>query len=163
MIKDKNELSEESRVWIFPSSRKLSENEKEEISSVLTSFLSEWRSHDADMIAAFEFKYDRFIIVYLDETANHISGCGVDKLIAIILKFEEQYNIDLLDKMNVTFKQGEYIQYQPLIKFRKLVKDGSVSKKTIVFNNLVNTKTEFEEAWEIPAEQSWHNRYFKKK
>ncbi len=162
MIKDKNELSGESRVWIFPSSRKLSPEEQTVISETLTTFLSDWRSHDADMIAAFEFVYDRFIIVYLDETQNEVSGCGIDKLTAIFLKFQEQFDIELLDKMNVTFKQGEYIQYQPLIKFRKLVKDGSVSKKTIVFNNLVNTKSEFEAAWEIPAEMSWHNRYFKK-
>ncbi len=162
MIKEIKELAGESRVWIFPSSRKLSVDEMVIISDELTAFLSQWRSHDADMIAAFEFKYDRFIIVYLDETQHEVSGCGIDKLIAIILKFQEQFNIDLLDKMNVTFKQGEFIQYQPLIKFRKLVKDGSVSKKTIVFNNLVNTKEEFEKSWEIPAEMSWHNRYFKK-
>jgi len=162
MIKNIKELAGESRVWIFPSSRKLAIAEQEEISQELSTFLSEWRSHGADMLAAFEFKYDRFVIVYLDETQNEVSGCGVDKLIAIIIKLQEKFEIELLDKMNVTFKQGEFIQYQPLLKFRKLVKEGSVSKKTIVFNNLVNTKEEFEETWEIPAEQSWHNRFFKK-
>ena len=41
-----------------------------------------------------------------------------------------------------------------------MVKDKAVSAQTIVFNNLVNTKIEYEENWEVPLEDSWHNRFF---
>jgi hypothetical protein len=40
-----------------------------------------------------------------------------------------------------------------------MAKDKSVSKNTIVFNNLVNTKAEYLENWEVPATESWHNRF----
>ena len=66
----------------------------------------------------------------------------------------------LLDKMNVAFKQGEFISYKSLIEFKKLVKSSSVSKNTIVFNNLVLDIDDFIKNWEVPAEKSWHARFF---
>ena len=36
---------------------------------------------------------------------------------------EKKYGVDLLDKMNVTFKLGEHIAHKPLIDFKKMVKE----------------------------------------
>ena len=41
-----------------------------------------------------------------------------------------------------------------------MVKAKSVNENTIVFNNLVNTIEEWQEFWEVPASDSWHNRFF---
>ena len=65
----------------------------------------------------------------------------------------------LLDRMNVSYRQGEHIAYKNLIDFKKMVKDKAVSAETIVFNNLVNTKLEYEENWEVSLAESWHNRF----
>jgi len=65
----------------------------------------------------------------------------------------------LLDKMNVSYKQGEFIAYKPLSDFKKMAKQKAVSKNTIVFNNLVNNKQEYKEHWEVPAAESWHARF----
>jgi hypothetical protein len=62
--------------------------------------------------------------------------------------------------MNVTFKQGEFITHKSLIDFKRMAKEKSVSAQTIVFNNLVNTIEELNESWEVPAEDSWHSRFF---
>ena len=43
---------------------------------------------------------------------------------------------------------------------KNLVKNKSVSKKTIVFNNLVVDISDYNDNWEIPAERSWHSRFF---
>jgi hypothetical protein len=40
-----------------------------------------------------------------------------------------------------------------------MAKQKAVSKNTIVFNNLVATKEEYENHWEVPAEESWHARF----
>ena len=79
----------------------------------------------------------------------------------LIQKLEKKYNISLLDKLNVSYKQGDYIAYKSLKDFKKMVKDGAVSKNTIVFNNLVQTKMEYTNYWEVPAFESWHARFFK--
>ena len=79
---------------------------------------------------------------------------------AFIQSLEKEYNIDLLDKMNVTFKNGEFIAHKTLVDFKKMAKNKSVSPNTIVFNNLVNTVEEWQDFWEVPASESWHSRFF---
>jgi len=63
--------------------------------------------------------------------------------------------------MNVSYKQGEFIAYKTLADFRKMAKQKAVSKNTIVFNNLVTNLAEYKENWEVPAIESWHNRFLK--
>ena len=76
-----------------------------------------------------------------------------------IQQLEKDYHVDLLDKMNVSYKQGDFIAYKSLLDFKKMAKDKAVSKQTIVFNNLVNNIAEFKENWEVPASESWHARF----
>jgi hypothetical protein len=73
---------------------------------------------------------------------------------------EQKYQVELLDKMNVTYKTGEHIAHKTLLDFKKMAKEKAVSEHTIVFNNLVNSIEEFNESWEVPAAESWHSRFF---
>jgi hypothetical protein len=88
------------------------------------------------------------------------SGCSIDASVAFIQNLEQKYKVDLLDKMNVTFKVGEHVAHKTLIDFKKMAKDKAVTSETIVFNNLVNNIAEFNESWETTAEDSWHGRFF---
>ena len=89
-----------------------------------------------------------------------VIGSGISGLSSAYF-LSKKYKVDLLDKMNVTFKQGEYISYKTIDDFKKMIKNKSVSKKTIVFNNMVVNIADYLENWEVPAYKSWHNRYFK--
>mgnify|MGYP007000357904 len=53
------------------------------------------------------------------------------------------------------------IEYVNLKEFIKLAKSNLVSLDTIVFNNLVLNKDEFDENWEVRAKDSWHKRFMK--
>ena len=153
-------LPEESRIWIYPSNRKFSDEEIAEIDKDLEHFINTWSAHGTALEASFTIKYSRFIIIAINQEVHQATGCSIDSSVAFIQSLEQKYNVDLLDKMNVSFKQGEFITYKPLLDFKKLAKDKSVSENTIVFNNLVNTIEEWKENWEVPASESWHNRFF---
>jgi hypothetical protein len=161
MIIDFNTLPEESRVWIYQANRSFTEQEIEDISNKLNTFLENWTAHGSDLKAGFQVKYKRFIIIGLDQNIQAATGCSIDSSVSFIQQLEKDYNVDLLDKMNVSYKQGEFIAYKTLTDFRKMAKQKAVSKNTIVFNNLVNTIAEFKENWEVPASESWHNRFVK--
>jgi len=154
------DLPLESRIWIYQSSRKFSDEEITTIEKDLTEFLNNWSAHGAALESSFQIKYNRFIIIAVNQEVQANTGCSIDASVAFIQKLEQKYSVDLLDKMNVAFKQGEYITYKTLLEFKKLAKDKSVSENTIVFNNLVNTIEEWIENWEIPANESWHSRFF---
>lgn len=156
-----NELPDSSRVWIYQANRSFTETEIQEISSRLDQFIVSWTAHGANLQASFEIRYKRFIIIGLDQELNVATGCSIDASVNFIQKLEKDYNVDLLDKMNVSYKQGEYVAYKSLIDFRKMAKEKAVSPNTIVFNNLVNNKSEYMNDWEVPASDSWHNRFLK--
>lgn len=153
-------LPEESKIWIYQSSRKFSDDEVVAIEKDLVEFLTNWSAHGTSLESSFKIKYNRFIIIAVNQEVHSATGCSIDSSVSFIQNLEQKYSVDLLDKMNVAFKQGEFITYKTLLDFKKLAKDKSVSENTIVFNNLVNTIEEFNESWEIPASESWHSRFF---
>ncbi|PKP17973.1 MAG: ABC transporter ATPase [Bacteroidetes bacterium HGW-Bacteroidetes-23] len=153
-------LPEESRIWIYQSNRKFSDEEVAEIESDLQSFVEDWAAHGTSLEASFITKYNRFIILAVNQDVQQATGCSIDKSVEFIQSLEQKYKVDLLDKMNVTYKQGEFLTHKSLLDFKRMAKEKAVSANTIVFNNLVNTIEEWKESWEVPAEDSWHSRFF---
>jgi len=158
MFVEFNSLSEEAKVWIYPSSRKFYPQEIDGLKEKLQGFIDGWKSEDADFKASFELKYNRFIIFSMEEGST-LTNADIDKQVAFILQLQQEYEVELLDKMNVCFKQGEFIQYKDVKEFKKLLKKKSVSVKTIVFDNLVQSKVELENYWEVPITESWYSRF----
>lgn len=159
MLVDFKDLPDHSRIWIYQCNRSFSEKELEEVTSGLSAFLTQWTAHGSDLKAGFEIKYKRFIIIGLDQSEASASGCSIDASVHYIQALEKKYEVDLLDKMNVSYKQGDYVAYKTLIDFKKMAKQRAVSKNTVVFNNLVATKQEYLDNWEVPASESWHARF----
>jgi len=150
MLIDYQNLSNEAKVFLYPSSRKFYDNEVEEIRLKIKDMISEW----LDFSLAFKIEYNRFLLFFISEESI-VTTEFLDKLAHFILQLEKEYSVVLLDKVNVCFKQGEYVQYQEMKRFRELIKKKSISKKTIIFNNLIRTKYEFENEWEVSLSESW--------
>lgn len=159
MFKDFTSLSEQAKVWIYPSSRKFYPQEVEEIEAKIKSFVTNWYPKDESFLCSYLFLYNRFIIISVEEMDLSITNQDMDLLVCFMMDLQNTYEVQLLDRMNVCFKQGEYIQYKDLKEFKKLVKNKAVSKKTILFDNLITTKFDLENYWEIPIEDSWYKRF----
>jgi len=161
MIVPFESLPQESRIWIYPSNRPFQEEELVLIKDALSHFLSEWTAHDQALEAAFKIPYNRFIVLGLNQEKTQASGCSIDKSVRFIQQLEQQFEIVLLDKMNVTFKQGDFFSHKSLEDFKKMAKEKAITKSTVVFNNLVDTVEAYDNFWEVPAKESWHSRFFK--
>lgn len=159
MIASFSELPESARIWVYQSNRNFAEEELTEINDLLAQFLTQWTAHGAALQAAFEIRYNRFIVIGLDQSNASASGCSIDASVHFIQSLEKRYGVELMDRMNVSFKQGDYITYKSMADFKKMAKTKAISKNTIVFNNLVANKQEYLEHWEVPASESWHGRF----
>ena len=153
-------LPTESKIWIYQCNRKFTDDEFATIETDLQVFLENWSAHGTGLEASYQLKYNRFIIIAVNPETQATTGCSIDASVQFIQSIEQKYAVDLLDKMNVTFKLGEHIAHKPLIEFKKMAKEKAVSENTIVFNNLVNTIEEWNDNWEVPAAESWHSRFF---
>ena len=149
-----------SRVWIYQSNRPFQEKEIPDLKALIEQFLEQWTAHGQDLKAGYELPYNRFIVIGLDQSQAAASGCSIDHSVHFIQHLEKTFGVELLDKMNVTYKQGEFVAYKSLTDFKQMAKQRAVGPKTVVFNNLVATKEEYLENWEVPAQESWHARFF---
>lgn len=159
MFVDASTLPDDAKVWIYPSSRKFYTNEIEGLEIKIKQFISSWKIDDENFKASYQFLYNRFIILFADDEKSTLTNSDIDASVTFILQLQQEYEVELLDKMNVCFKQGKFVQYKELKDFKKLLKNKAVTGKTIIFDNLITTKQDFDNYWEVAIEDSWYNRF----
>jgi len=144
---------------MYQSDRVFTTQEIDYISNKAKDFIEQWTLHGDNLKGSFTIKYNQFLVLAVDENFNNVSGCSIDASVRFVQQLENELNIDLMDKMNVSFKDGGSINVVKLIDFQKFAKEQKITKETIVFNNMIQTKAAIESEWEVPASKSWHNRF----
>ena len=152
-------LPNNARVWIYQSDREFTSEEIEIVSVKAVDFINQWTRHGDDLKGSFTFKYNQFLVLAVDESFNTISGCSIDSSVRFIQALEKELQLELMNKMNITFKDNDHINLVKLADFQRYAKEQKVTLETIVFNNMVATKEDFENKWEVPARESWHKRF----
>ncbi len=150
MLVQFDSLPETSRVYYYPSSRKFYPDEIPVITSKVETFCQGL----ADAQISYRLVYDRFVLFFVSENTP-LSIEQNDQLVEFVLDLEKDFGINLLDKVNVCFKQGEFVQRKEIKDFKKLIKSRSVSGKTLILDPMINTKAEFLTNWEVPLSESW--------
>ncbi len=152
-------LANHSRVWVYQANRFLTNNESNEIKKIGEEFIASWATHGTALNASFTIKNNLFLIFLVDEAQVKASGCSIDSSVGLIKQIEKQYNLDLFDRLSVAYENEGNIEIAKMSKFEELVKANQVNEETIVYNNLVGTKSDLESNWRVAAKNSWHARY----
>lgn len=154
------QFSENSRVWIYQSDRELTGAQVAQLQVQLDNFTTGWTAHNNQLKAKAEIRYNRFIILVVDESQAGASGCSIDKSVNFMKQVEQAYGINLFDRFNLAYRSDSGILSVPRDEFEALLKNGTITNDTIVFNNLAQNLTELESKWEVPFKDSWHVRLF---
>jgi hypothetical protein len=160
MYVDFKDLPDTARIWVYQSDRELEAQQIEDMRRTLKDFVEEWTRHGQDLRGSFDILHNHFVVLGVDESFKEVSGCSIDASTHVFKRFEHQFGIDLFNKLNTAFRSGDHINVVSLADFKRFVGEGKISEDTMVFNNMVQTKGEMAESWEVPAANSWHNRYF---
>lgn len=156
MLIDFNTLPGSSRLWVFQSSRILSEEEGQQLVHSMKKFIGSWISHDIPLYAGIALFHDHFLVVAVDDTANRAGGCSVDKMMAFVKQASAQFKLDFFDRMKVAVLNAEdAVELIALHDLDRLLSDDIIHAETIVFNNMVTTVDEFHHSWKIPLKDSW--------
>lgn len=154
------QFSENSRVWVYQSNRELTNAETEQVQQQLNSFATGWTAHNNQLKAKGEVRYNRFIILIVDESQAGASGCSIDKSVHFMQHLEREFGINLFDRFNLAYRDGEKVLSAPRLQFEEMIKQNLINKQTIVFNNLVQNLNELKTKWEVPFKDSWHIQLF---
>ena len=152
-------LPNNSRIWIYQSDREFTEKEIEFISDKAEDFINQWTRHGDDLKGSFTIKYSQFLVLAVDESFNNVSGCSIDSSVRFVQQLQTELQLDLMDKMNISFKDKDTINVVKLPDFQRFAKAQKITSTTIVFNNMIDTKEDFENNWEVAASKSWHKRF----
>lgn len=153
-------FSENSRIWIYQSNRELNAAELARTEHILTEFTADWTAHNNLLKAKAEIRYNRFIILTVDESQTGASGCSIDKSVTLMKSLEHEFHINLFDRFNIAYRYAEGIATASRTEFEELIKQGLITSETIVFNNLVNKLGDMATKWEVPFKNSWHKQVF---
>ena len=153
------DLPSNSRVWIYQSDREFSDQEINFITEKAIEFIDQWTKHGFNLKGSFTFKYNQFLILAVDEGFNNVSGCSIDSSVRFVKELETSLEVDMMNKMNISFKDGDHINIVKMSDFKEFTKSNKITSETIVFNNMVSTIDELETQWEVSVNDSWHKRF----
>ena len=149
------DFNDNSRVWVYQSSRLFTISEAIEIEELLQNFSKEWKSHGEPVKAFANLFFGQFIILMADETETQVGGCSTDSSVRLIKNIEQDFHVDLLDRQMLAFIVKERIQLLPLSQVNYSIEHKFITPDTLYFNNTILTKKELLNNWIIPAKESW--------
>ncbi len=156
---DFDELSFDSKVWVFQADRPFSSDEEAQMNLQLDVFIKEWATHGVQMRASYTFLHQCFVIVAADESFQTASGCSLGALTTLFEKLGQVFSLNFLDRFAMAYKYNGKVDVVSLVEFKKLISETVISENTIVFNNLIATKNDLLNKWELPLKESWQKRY----
>ena len=161
MLVAKNELSNNTKVWVYQCDRPFSPEENDKVNAILSEFVTIWESHGKPVKGAYEVIENQFIVIFGDLSFGEVSGCSIDKSVELMRQVQELLNVNLLDKGKVAYKAQNKVQVVDFKQIKELISNGELSSSTEVFDNSVSTLDEYESRWITSAGTTWLKRYFK--
>lgn len=149
------DFNDNSRVWIYQSSRLFFISEALQMEDMLNDFVKSWNSHGDPVKGYANLFFGQFIILMADESATGVSGCSTDSSVRLIKSIEKKFNVQLFERQNLAFVVKDKVQLLPLNQLEYAVENNFINANTLYFNNTVLTKKELLEKWLIPVKESW--------
>jgi len=150
------EFPDNSKVWVYQSNQFFEADEVDYISVKIDDFIDSWESHGNLVKATFEIVYDLFVVIFVDEQGDRMCGTAQDNSIKLIKELEQELEISLMDRMVQAYQKDDKVNIVKLSDFSKLIEDKEIDENTLVYNNTITTKYDFDNNWEVPLKESWH-------
>ena len=92
------QFSENSRVWIYQSDKELNDEQAVRVATLLNNFATQWTAHNHQLKAKAEVRYNRFLVLIVDETQAGASGCSIDKSANFMKALEQTTDFEQLQQ-----------------------------------------------------------------
>ncbi len=148
-------FNDNSKVWIYQSSRLFTISEALHIEDMLHSLVANWKSHGTPVKGYANLFFGQFIILMADEDATGVSGCSIDSSVRIIQQIEKQFTVEMFNWQSLAFVVKDTVQIIPRQQVGYALENNFITPRTLFFNNVVTSKKELEENWIIPVNESW--------
>lgn len=157
------QLPDSTRLWIYGAERGLNASQVTELQAGMNRFMLEWTAHKRELATGWQLKYDRFIMVAVDESRMAASGCSIDSMVRNLRHLEGLIGAEIVGtSAKVFYRDGDSaIHCVERLQFRELLATGVLNPDSIVFDNTIQTLSDLRQGnWEVPMKSSWHMKAF---
>lgn len=160
MIVPFDSLPDDSRIWIFPSTRILDSNEEDVLLKSTLVFLAEWTAHNRSLTASAKVEEHTFLIVAVDESVTGASGCSIDKLHRFVREAESELGLRLMERLNVLLP-GNPLSIVHSSTIASLVASGELHSTSLVYDTTLTHMGQYRKQFKVPMNTTWLSRYLK--
>ena len=148
-------ISSDAKAWVYTCNQEFTNEQLADIEKYGGVFLSQWDSHGKMVKGNIQILKNRFIAIFADTEGDTMCGSAQDASVRFVKELEEILNVILMDRMLIAFNHHDTVLVLPFNQLREKIKTEEVSKSSIFYNGLVNSKGDFVSNWETPIEGSW--------
>ena len=157
-MEDYRKYPDNANIWIYQSDKHLDKDEIAYLKVQLDDFIASWESHGQPLTATFEIFHNLFVVFFVDEQGGTMCGRAKDASVRLMKQLEQELEVVFLDRMIQAYRKGDKIEVAHMNDFSKLAASKEINENTIVFNNTITSKAEFDTKWEVPLKDSWHKQ-----
>lgn len=156
-VVDFNALPDDSRVWVYGSTRAINRDAEGAMLSEVDGFLKQWAAHGNALYSARQWDDGRFLTIAVDSTREGASGCSIDGLYRALKRLEPAIGTSIVTSGLVYFRNSDGdIRAVSREEFSDLAKKGKIDENTEVFDLSVTTLGEWKSRFRSLAKDSWH-------
>jgi len=158
MNEEYKKFPDNSKVWIYQSSKPLDEDEINFLKVRIDDFVSNWESHGSLLKADFDVLNNLFVAFFVDEQNDRMCGSAQDRMVRLMKDLEQELEVEFLNRMNLAYLKNNVATVFKMNDLGAFYENGELTDNTIVFNNTITTKKEFDSVWKTPLKDSWHKQ-----
>jgi hypothetical protein len=152
-------ISKASKIWIYRANQTLSTDENRICKYQLDTFIGQWQSHGNQLVAYCDILYNQFVVIMIDESIASASGCSIDKSVHFLEDLGRFMKIDFFDTGSIhILNNNSVVKYDSLVIFKDAILKGEIDENTMVFDQTVLTKEDFDSRWIAPVKSTWMKR-----
>ena len=150
-------LPDTARVWVFAADRPVRGARAERLLAAVDQYLAGWKAHGLPLTNAREWRDDHFLMVAVDQSEAHASGCSIDGLFRTLRALEPEIEASLVAGGNVFYRDAAgLVRVASREEFAELGRRGEIGPETVAYDPTVRTLAEWAERFETRVAESWH-------
>ena len=149
-------LPDSSRVWVFGSDTPLRGELADELLKGVDAHLAEWKAHGEPLTVGSQWRFDRFLVVAVDQSTTGASGCSIDGLFRVLQQLQRDTGANLVGGGRVFYRDnhGE-VQCASRADVAGLVQSGAITRDSVIFDTTLTDLGTFRACFETRAKDSW--------
>ena len=158
-----SDLPDTASLYIFGVVEPFNDKQLSLLHDHMSRFSAQWAAHKKEVTAGWDLRYDRFILIGVDENVTELSGCSKDSMENALGQYSAESGAVVSTGSSELFYRDELNEIQCVRRdeFKSQVSGSIIDEETIVFDLTIQTIGEFRrDTWEKLLKDSWHSRAF---